>query len=63
MPATVTSMVALLTLLSLTKPSVIYSTWCKESLLKPKDKIFLVINLLNGVAELLHIHLLLAQMC
>ena len=38
MPATVTPMVALLTLLSLTKPSVIYSTWCKESLLKPKKK-------------------------
>ena len=31
MPATVTSMVAILTLLSSTKPSVICSTWCKES--------------------------------
>ena len=38
MPATVTSMVALLTLLSLTKQSVIYSTRCKESLLQPKKK-------------------------
>ena len=62
MPATVTPMVALLTLLSLTKPSVIYSTWYKESLLKPKEKIFLTINSLNGVAELLHIHRLLVQM-
>ena len=55
-------MVALLTLLSLTKPSVIYSTWCKEILLKPKEKIFLTINSLNGVAELLHIHRLLVEM-
>ena len=62
MPATVTPMVALLTLLSLTKPSVIYSIWCEESLLKPKEKIFLTINSLNGVAELLHIHRLLVQM-
>ena len=62
MPATLTSMVALLTLLSLTKLSVIYSTWCKESLLQPKVKIFLTINLLNGVAEFLHIHRLLVQM-
>ena len=38
LPATVTSMVALPTLLSLTKPSVIYSTWCKESLLQPKKR-------------------------
>ena len=62
MPATVTPMVALPTLLSLTKPSVIYSIWCKESLLKPKEKIFLAIDSLNGVAELLHIHRLLVQM-
>ena len=61
MPANVTSMVALLTLMSLAKPSVIYSTWCKESLLKPKEKI-LTINLLNGVAEFFHIHRLLVQM-
>ena len=39
---------------------VIYSTWCKESLLKPKEKI-LTINSLNGVAELLHIHRSLVQ--
>ena len=62
MPATVISMVALLTLLSLLKLSVIYSTWCKESLLKLKEKIFLTIILLNGVAEVLHIHRLLVQM-
>ena len=62
MPATVTPMVSLLTLLSLRKPSVPYSTWCKESLLKPKEKIFLTKNSLNGVAELLHIHRLLVQM-
>ena len=62
MPATVTPMVALPTLLSLTKPSVIYSIWCKESLLKPKEKIFLTIISLNGVAKLLHIHRLLVQM-
>ena len=60
-PVTVTPMVALLTLLSLTKPSVSYCTWCKDSLLKPKKKIFLTINSLNGVAELLHIHRLLVQ--
>ena len=54
--ATVTSMVALLTLLSLTKPSVIYSTWCKESLLKLKGNIFLTINMLNGATESLHFH-------
>ena len=54
--ATVNKMVALLTLLSLTKPRVIYSTWCKESLLKLKRKIFMTTNLLNGAAELLHIH-------
>ena len=62
MPATVTTMVALLTLLSLTKPNVIYSTWYKESILQPKEKIFFTINLLNGVAELLHIHRLFVQM-
>ena len=61
MPATVTSMLAFLTLLSLTKPSVIYSTWCKESLLKPQEMIFLTLNLLNGVAEWVHIHQLLVQ--
>ena len=61
MPVTVTSMVALLTLLSLTKPSVIYSIWWKESRLKPKEMIFLTINSLNGVAELLHIHCLLVK--
>ena len=49
MPATVISIVALLTLLSLTKPSVIYSIWCKENPLKPKERIFLTKNLLKGV--------------
>ena len=61
-PAIVISVVALLTFLSLTKPSVIYSTLCKEILLKPKEKIFLTISSSNGVPELLHIHRLLVQM-
>ena len=62
MLASLTSIVALLTLLNLTKPSVIYSTCCKESLLKPKEEIFLTKNLLNGAAESLHIHRSLVQM-
>ena len=41
MPATVISTVASLTLLSLTKPSVISSSWCKENPLKVKEKISL----------------------
>ena len=56
MPATVTSSVALLTLLRMTKPSIISSTWRSESLLKPTGGIFMTINRLNGAAELLHIH-------
>ena len=35
-PATVTSMVALLTLLNFTTPSVISNNWCKVCILKPK---------------------------
>ena len=58
MPAIVTSMVELLTLLSLTKPSVISSNWYTESLLKPKGEISLPINLLSGS---LHIHRSLVQ--
>ena len=47
--------VGLLTLLRLTKPSIICSFCCKEGLLKPKKRIFLTINLLNGTAALLQI--------
>ena len=41
MPATVTSTVASLTLMSLTNSSVISSSWCKENPLKRKEKISL----------------------
>ena len=60
-PATVTLMVALLTLLSLTKSGVISSTCCMQSPLKPEEKIFLIKNLLNGAAKWLHIQRSLVQ--
>ena len=61
MPVIVILLVVLLTALNLKKPSVICSTWRKESLLKPKKRIFLKKSFLNGVAELLRIRCFLVQ--
>ena len=61
MSATVTSTVAFRILLSLTKSSVMSSTWCKENPFNLNKRTFLNKILLKGEAELLHICHSLAQ--